>query len=319
MLETLNSYVQVASSRGRTFGPQTGGLLDPRFPVILIVSVFGHGVFFTLLILLSWWSPKTPHLRPRLAAEDKVTLIDVGPSSLRLPPEPPEHVDTSHLAVDPHMDDTHLIARSPNPGFSHGTGKNQLPTGTTNRAGGGSQDVGNATATPNSSNKEIRPPNADPVQINRPVQSDRAIAPGIAAAKPAPPPPPPAQAQKDSSGNAPGTKAEDSGAARQLGYRAIESQYRSYVRAKIYKTNERIMPRQYIEGVLSREVSAEFAVSLDRGGRLRSVRLIRSCGFSPLDDVARQAIYLAGPFEGFPLEATDPMDIDVTVHYTPFK
>jgi len=318
-LETLNSYLTAADSPGGVIGEPVGGRLDPRFPVIVVASIFGHAVFFIALIILSIWSIKTQHNRQRPASNEKVTLFEAAPSSLRLPPEPPERVDISHLAEDPHVDDTHLISRSPNPGFSHGTGNNQLPTGPSNRTGPGGADTSKLSANAGSPSKEIRPPNADPVQVNQSGQQpDRSVTSGLSPAKPLPPPPPPA-APKENTGASSGKKAEDSGAARQLGYRAVESQYRAYVRAKIYKENERIMPRQFIEGVLAREVSAEFFVSLERSGRLRSVRLVRSCGYSTLDDVARQAINLAGPFEGFPAEASDPMDIDITVHYTPFR
>ena len=319
MLETLSSY-QVTDARGHPIGPQIGGRLDPRFPVIVIFTVWGHALFFAALLTLSWWSMKTIHRRPLLSPDDKVTMINVGASHLRLPPEPPERVDTSQLSLDSQSDDTHLMARSPNPGFSHGMGKNQLPTGAKDQSAGHSQDAKKASDAMLAPKKDLAPPRSDQFPINQATPLDRTQTLGLGTGKPVAPPPPPPTTQKDIPGTAPtGKKAEDSGAARQFAYRASESQYRAYVRSKIYKENERIMPRQYIESVLAAEVSAEFSISVTQGGRLKAVRLVRSCGYRALDDLARQAIYVAAPFEGFPPEASDPLELDVTVHYTPFK
>jgi TonB family protein len=91
------------------------------------------------------------------------------------------------------------------------------------------------------------------------------------------------------------------------------------VRAKIWKVNERIMPRHWIERMLDRKVSADFNVLLANGGQVRSTRLVRSSGFSTLDEIARQAINTASPFEGFPPEAGDTLSLVVTVYYTPYR
>jgi outer membrane biosynthesis protein TonB len=55
------------------------------------------------------------------------------------------------------------------------------------------------------------------------------------------------------------------------------------------------MPRTWIAEVLSKKVSADFEVRLDRGGRLLSARRVRSTGYPRLDDVANDAIYMAAP------------------------
>jgi TonB family protein len=302
-------------AHGRILGPQIGGRLDSRFPAIVVSSIVGHLIFFSGLIILSYWSIKSIR-HPLLAPDEKVTFLHLSPSTpLRPPPELPDHVDTRHLALDPHVDDTHLMARSPSPGLANGAGKSQLPNPENGRLGRDNHDA--AAGSPRTTSPQ--PPSSSPIQLGHAAQTDPATVSGLQAKPASPPPPPQGQNQRDAVADSTGKKPEDSGASRQLGYRALESQYRAYVRAKIYQENQRIMPKGFIETMLADQVSAEFAVQLTQGGRLKSVRLTRSCGYRTLDDVARQAISLAAPFEGFPPEANDPMEIDVTVHYTPFK
>ncbi|HEY6330757.1 MAG TPA: TonB family protein [Blastocatellia bacterium] len=315
-METLSSY-QAVDARGHVLGPQIGGKPDPRFPAIVVSSIIGHLVFFAALMILSYWSLRSVRPQPPLAPDEKVTFLHISPSTpLRPPPELPERVDTRHLALDPHLDDTHLMERSPNPGLAYGTGRNQLPNDARNQSGHDNHD-----ATAGSPRATVpQPPSSNPIQLGQTAQTDPATVSGLQTSKAGvPPPPPPGQNQRDALAESTGKKSEDSGAPRQLGYRALESQYRAYVRAKIYQENQRIMPKSFIESMLADQVSAEFAVQLTQGGRLKSVRLTRSCGYKALDDVARQAISLAAPFEGFPPESNDPMEIAVTVHYTPFK
>jgi hypothetical protein len=93
----------------------------------------------------------------------------------------------------------------------------------------------------------------------------------------------------------------------------------AYVRTKIRKVNERIMPRKWIEDILPDKVSGDFEVLLGRGGRILSARLARSTGYSQLDDIAKQAIYIASPFEGYPKDAGETIALTVTVYYTPWR
>jgi TonB family protein len=93
----------------------------------------------------------------------------------------------------------------------------------------------------------------------------------------------------------------------------------AYVRAKISKENERIMPRRLIEELLSDKISADFEIEIGRDGRLLSARLVRSSGYSQLDSVARQAIFISSPFEGYPQNAGDKIPLRVTVYYTPYR
>jgi TonB family protein len=78
------------------------------------------------------------------------------------------------------------------------------------------------------------------------------------------------------------------------------------------------MPRDYVATTLAGEVIAEFSLVLDKSGRVRSVRLVQSCGYETLDRKAREAISLASPFEGFPPELGDTFEMTVYVHYSPF-
>lgn len=122
--------------------------------------------------------------------------------------------------------------------------------------------------------------------------------------------PPPAPAE---------TRAQGEPSGRELALRQAQSQYIAYVRAKIYKVNEQIMPRRWIEDVLTEKVSAEFSVLLGRGGRIISAQLVRSSGYSTLDEIARQAIYTASPFEGWPQEAGETLSLTVTIYYSPWR
>lgn len=87
------------------------------------------------------------------------------------------------------------------------------------------------------------------------------------------------------------------------------------VRAKIRNANERIMPREWIKDVLRDKVSADFSLVIKRDGQILATRLIRSTGYSVLDDYARQAIYTASPFEGFPQVAGNTITFTVTIYF----
>jgi TonB family protein len=79
------------------------------------------------------------------------------------------------------------------------------------------------------------------------------------------------------------------------------------------------MPRNWIAEVLTKKVSADFEVLVGRGGRFISSQLRRSSGYPKLDDTARDAIYIASPFEGFPSDAGDSITLTVTVYYSPWR
>jgi TonB family protein len=79
------------------------------------------------------------------------------------------------------------------------------------------------------------------------------------------------------------------------------------------------MPSDWIRDVLTQRVSADFEIMIGRGGQLLSARLTRSSGYPTLDDAARQAIYIARPFEGYPPGAGDTLTLKVTVYYAPSR
>jgi TonB family protein len=87
------------------------------------------------------------------------------------------------------------------------------------------------------------------------------------------------------------------------------------VRAKIRRVNERIMPREWIKDVLRGKVSAEFKLVIRRDGQILSAELWRPTGYSVLDASARQAIFTASPFEGFPQAAGNTITFTVTVYF----
>ena len=89
----------------------------------------------------------------------------------------------------------------------------------------------------------------------------------------------------------------------------------AYVRAKIRKANERIMPRDWIKDMLSNKVSADFTVVIRRDGSILSTRMVRSTGYSVLDDSARQAIFTASPYEGYPQDAGNSLTFTITVYF----
>ena len=91
------------------------------------------------------------------------------------------------------------------------------------------------------------------------------------------------------------------------------------VRAKVRKIREATMPRDWVATVLSDEVSAEFSLTLRRGGYIQSLVMTRPSGYRVLDGRAREAIYMASPFEGYPQNADDTITLTVIVYYTPSR
>jgi len=69
--------------------------------------------------------------------------------------------------------------------------------------------------------------------------------------------------------------------------------------------------------VLRDKVSADFSVDIKRDGQILATRLLRPSGYSVLDDYARQAIFTASPFEGFPQAAGNTITFTVTVYFFP--
>jgi hypothetical protein len=288
------------------------------------MSVVVHLIFYAALIKLDSWAM----MRAIASGKHQVSLvklIEIAPPpdhvALRAAPESLERADINRLQFDPESaDDVHLIQRSPKPTEQRGH-SGRLPSADlierqlrASRGGGGRDRVGQLTRQP-------IPPQTSSIQANRIPQLDEAIvaqAPPTQAA-PVPPAPSPKQdnlATNTGSPDAPaGTRRGTSSESSALGLEAAQGQYMALVRAKIRKSNERIMPRDYIKDVLRDKVSADFALVIKRDGQILSTRLMRSTGYSVLDDYARQAIYTASPFEGFPQAAGNTITFTVTIYF----
>jgi outer membrane biosynthesis protein TonB len=298
---------------------------DRRFAVLLTMSVVVHLIFYAAIIKLDSWAMMRAIASGR-RQQSLVKLIEIAPPSdrplLRAAPESLERADTSRLQFDPNSaDDIHLIQRSPKPTEQRGN-SGRLPSADQIekqlRASRGSSDRDR----PGPPSHEQAPPQTSSIQTNRIPQFDEAIisqfsptqAPSI------PPPPSPKQAsnaadpgsvEASPAGSRRGTATESSA----LGLEAIQAQYMAVVRAKIRKQNERIMPREWIKDVLRDKVFAEFKLVIRRDGQILSTEMWRATGYSVLDDYARQAIYTASPFEGFPQAAGNTITFTVTVYF----
>jgi outer membrane biosynthesis protein TonB len=255
-----------------------------------------------------------------------VKLIDIAPPSdrplLRTAPESLERADISRLQFDPaSADDVHLIQRSPKPTEQRGN-SGRLPSADQIekqlRALRGSSDRDR----PGPASHYQAPPETSSIQANRIPQFDEAVTAQIPPTQAAPVPPAPSPKQASNTADPSSIEAAPAGTRRgnatessALGLEAVQAQYMAVVRAKIRKANERIMPREWIKDVLRDRVSAEFKLVIRRDGQILSAELWRPTGYSVLDDYARQAIYTASPFEGFPQAAGNTITFTVTVYF----
>ncbi|HLG15846.1 MAG TPA: TonB C-terminal domain-containing protein [Blastocatellia bacterium] len=314
VLKTLEKYIDAAPAE-RRFGAalQIWERRDRRFARLFVLSAVLHIVFYAVVIRFDEWNLQQQLARPRRRAV-VVTMLDVAPSPppppprLRSLPERIERVDLSRLRLDPgNANDEDLIERSPKLGN---------PNARTSAA---------AVSSPSLAVFPVEP--AKPAAPKDAPPAPAPAAGGAAETPPAQPSRAPVsssqnQAQPNNASVRDGaaersTRQEEVRGTRDLGLQAIQGQYLAYVRKKIRDTNERIMPRDWIRDVLNREVSADFEVRLDRTGQIVLARLLRSSGYSVLDEAGRQAIYIARPFEGFPPIAGDILTLTVTVYYSP--
>jgi outer membrane biosynthesis protein TonB len=326
VLKTLNRYIDgqpvgtgplalVWSSAGR----------DRRFALLLAVSVVAHLVFYAALIKLDSWAMMRAltHGRHQTIL---VKLIEIAPpperSTLHAAPESLERVDVNRLQYDPATaDDVHLIQRSPKPTEQRGN-SGRLPSADLIerqlRASRGAADRNR----PGIATHQPTPPQSSSIQANRIPQFDEAVTAQIPPTQAAPAPSAPAPKSDAAASNAATLEAAPAGARRgnasestALGMEAVQGQYMAAVRSKIRKANERIMPREWIKDVLRDKVSADFSLVIKRDGQILATRLMRSTGYSVLDENARQAIYLASPFEGFPQAAGNTITFTVTIYF----
>ena len=326
MLKTLDKYIDDRPGEAGPLGSLWSKVgRDRRFTLLLALSVGVHVLFYAALIKLDSWAM----MRAIASGKQQVSLVklmELAPppdrAALRNAPEPLDRADLNRLQFDPATaDDVHLVPRSPKPAERRGD-RGQLPPADQIekqlRATRGSSDRDR----PGPINHQPTPPATSTIQANRIPQLDEAL---IAQAPPSPaaPLPPAPSAKQDanasntgtSEAGQAGTRRASSAESTALGLEAAQGQYMAYVRAKIKKSNERIMPREWIKDVLRDKASADFSLVIKRDGQILSARLIRSSGYSVLDDYARQAIYIAGPFEGFPQAAGNTIIFTVTIFF----
>ncbi|MEW6206762.1 MAG: TonB family protein [Acidobacteriota bacterium] len=297
MLKTLDNYIESKATER-----------DRRFARILAASVVCHIVFWSVVIRLDIW---TKWEETRAAQPELVVVAEIAPPPerpLRATPEKLDRVDKENLKFDPRRaDDINLVARSPKLGSPAGkqTGsvKPQTAKSSASPAPPAAADDKRLIA--------IAPP-LPVVTAQTPAQTSNVPAASLPTQTTAAPPAPPAQSGQQS-------EREERQGTRELSLQTIESQYLAYVRARIRQANERIMPADWIRDVLTQRVSADFEIMIARSGQLLSARLTRSSGYPTLDDAARQAIYIARPFEGYPPGAGDTLTLKVTVYYAPSR
>ncbi|HSB09078.1 MAG TPA: TonB C-terminal domain-containing protein [Blastocatellia bacterium] len=326
MLKTLDLYIDDPKGEPSPLRPMWARLgRDRRFTSLLAASVVVHLIFYAALIKLDSWAM----MRAMASGKRQVSLvklIELAPPperyTLRTAPEPLERADIKRLQYDPaSADDVHLVQRSPKPAERRGaTGR--LPSADlierelrASRAAGG-RDF------PGPTHRQPAPPETSSIQANRVPLLDEAV---IAQTPPnqavtAPPAPSPRQDAATTGAGSPeasqaGTRRGSSFESSALGLEAAQGQYMALVRAKIRKSNEKIMPREWIKDVLRDRVSADFSLVIKRDGQILTTRLLRSSGYSVLDDYARQAIFSASPFEGFPQAAGNTITFTVTIFF----
>ena len=325
MLKTLDNYIDDQPAGSGLLGTvRARAARDPRFNKLLAVSLAAHLIFYAALIKVDSWTIQRVIARGKRQPE-LVHLIQVAPHrdpvKLRTAPEPLERADVNHLRFDPNTaNDVQLLARSPRKTEQRGA-HGKLPSAdqierrirATRAAAGRSSAPSNSTS---------QPPASSPLQAGGVAQPDAPPAAQPSSPQPVPAPPP-ASAKLDPNTGltgpreqaSAGTHRGESSQSTALALQAAEGQYMAYVRAKIRKANERIMPRDWIKDMLSNKVSADFTVIVRRDGSILSTRMIRSTGFSVLDDSARQAIFTASPYEGYPQDAGNSLTFTITVYF----
>jgi len=322
VLKTLNKYIEEQPSGGAVDRVRAW-LRDERvFARLLVISVVLHIVFYTSIILLNSWEMR--QIKPmRQQGSRLVVIAEIAPpqppSKLRTPTAALERADANRFEYNPQTaNDTDLIARSPNPSSQRGSNgarpsardvEEQIKR---TRGGGASQ----SNPPDNSSGQQPPPviaivPSARAPQPAAPAASTPSVTP--------PAPPAPRPAPNNSPETAADTQRGTGSEATAFGTQRISAQYIAFVRAKVRRLNEVYMPRDFVDTTLSGEVSADFALVLNRSGHVVSLILVRPSGHKALDDIARQAIFNASPFEGYPQTAGDTIPLTVTVYYHPSR
>jgi TonB family protein len=330
VLRTLDNYIMDEPSQDWLMEPvwrQIGR--DRRVTQIFAVSAICHILFYVTIIWLSWHGMRNQITQPQRQPE-LVKIAELAPPADKIPAlrsqsEAIERADTTNFQYDPNnANDVNITNRSPKSTIARGV-ETKLPSASQfenqSKAVRGAGDSDKSSK----ANPAPHPPETTQVSAVRAPQPDKPVtAQGIPTqtipAPPAPPAPKPAASgntnnpqQTVQTGRPQGNSEESAVFALQ----AAKAQYLAYVRTKIRKVNERIMPKDFIESVLSNTASADFEVVLGRSGQILSTQMIRSSGYKQLDARAREAIQLAKPFEGYPPNAGDIITLTVTIYYTP--
>jgi TonB family protein len=326
VLKTLERYIEHGSREATGLASLWSSFgRDRRFTFLLTISVVVHLIFYASLIKLDSWAMLRA-IANRKQPVSLVKLIEIAPPpdrlALRTAPEPIERADVNRLQFEPNSaDDVHLIQRSPKPTEQRGAG-GRLPSAALIEKQLRAMRGQNDREQPGRAVHQPTPPSTSSIQGNRIPQLDEAVLSQTPPTPNAPSPPAPSPKQDANATNSgsegsaqPGTRRGSSSESSALGLEAAQGQYMAYVRAKIRNANERIMPREWIKDVLREKVSADFLLVIKRDGQILTARLARSTGYSVLDNSARQAIYTASPFEGFPQAAGNTVTFTVTIYF----
>lgn len=330
MLDTLYKYVEDQSvSRSLLDSIRHWFAVERRFAVLLSLSVAFHILFYAMLIALNSWAMQ--QIKPiRRQPVEFAVLTEIAPppkhSTLRHAPESLNRADMDHLQYDPEQaNDTDLLSRSPKPSSERGN-KGLLPLTQTDLH----QSMRARGSNPNSSFNQPSGQSGPPVISLTPTgQPPQAVTPTITSPpsiQPATSPPAPEQ-RPSGGGTVTGSQEPTQAGARRgdnnessaYGIQRIEAQYIARVRAKVSKINEANLPHDWVATVLSDRVFVVFELTIRRGGRIQSLKLFTSSGYARLDALAREAIYIASPFEGYPQNADETITLTVNVYYTPSR
>lgn len=321
MLKTLNRYIETETGRDDFSASLWSRFArDLRFDILLAVSVLAHLVFYAAMVYLNYWSMR--QIKPVRHKESVVLEVTrIAPSTggyeLRRRPEPIERADLDRLEYDPeNPNDTNLVNRSPNPTTERG-GRGETPSQLQiqgdRRASEPGASAQNAQSAQSRTLQTTAPPgdlpriDAPPAsQANAPLPMPSIPRPSPGAPSNAPDPPAP-------TGSRQGTGTENTS----FGLERTRAHYEALVREKISQVNQRNMPRGLIRDLLNSPTSATFELTIRRGGTIQSLRLTKPSLFRVLDDTARQVIYNASPFEGYPQSASETITVTVIVHYYP--
>lgn len=328
MLKTLDNYIDdQPDESGFLQAVRARAGRDPRFNKLLALSLVAHIIFYAALIKLdSWAIQRVIALGKRQPALVQITELAMPRDSVRLrtAPEPLERADINRLRFDPNnANDVQLLARSPKPTEQRGA-HGKLPSADQIERRMRAARAAAGRDLPEPSNPRKQPPATSLLQAGGVSQPE---APPIAQSpspQPVPTPPPDSPKLDANAGvigprdqASAGTHRGESSQSAALALQAAEGQYMAYVRAKISKANERIMPRDWIKDMLSAKVSADFSIVIKRDGQILSARLTRPSGYAVLDASARQAIFTASPYDGYPQDAGNTLNFDVTVYFIP--